>query len=63
MFTFPAVLSGRDCIINAPNGSGKSLVFILQSILVSLQYEEALSLIYGEGPISLIITPSRELAS
>ncbi len=39
-------------------GSGKSLVFILPAIILSLEEEIKMPLIRGEGPIALIISPS-----
>lgn len=54
----PAVMSGRDLIGIAKTGSGKTLAFILpmfRHILDQPQLED------GEGPISVIMTPTREL--
>eukprot|EP01084_Bolivina_argentea_P287023 492457_1 len=62
MQALPTVLSGRDCIGIAYTGSGKILVFGLPMIMFSLEEEIKLPLIYGEGPIGIIICPSRELA-
>ena len=41
---------------------GKTLVFCLPMILISLQEEMRMPLVRNEGPIGLIICPSRELA-
>lgn len=58
----PVILGGRDMIGIASTGSGKTLTFVLP-ILTSIMIEQQrMSLICGEGPLSLIICPSRELA-
>ncbi|XP_065086315.1 probable ATP-dependent RNA helicase DDX46 [Ochlerotatus camptorhynchus] len=54
----PAIMSGRDLIGIAKTGSGKTLAFILpmfRHILDQPPLED------GEGPISIIMTPTREL--
>ena len=56
-------LAGRDLIVNSPSGTGKSLIYMIQALMLSLEEEEKISLIRGEGPICLIIVPSRELAT
>lgn len=43
-------------------GSGKTLTFTLPAILQSLEMEMKLPFVKGEGPVGLIICPSRELA-
>jgi ATP-dependent RNA helicase DDX41 len=58
----PVILSGRDMIGIAFTGSGKTLVFVLPMIGVALQEELEMPLDPGEGPICLVICPSRELA-
>lgn len=58
----PTVLSGREMIGIAYTGSGKSLVFVLPLILFAMEAEERLEFVDGEGPIGLIVVPSRELA-
>ncbi|XP_051536520.1 probable ATP-dependent RNA helicase DDX46 [Myxocyprinus asiaticus] len=55
----PAIMSGRDIIGIAKTGSGKTIAFLLpmfRHILDQRQLGE------GEGPISVIMTPTRELA-
>ncbi|XP_040298242.1 probable ATP-dependent RNA helicase DDX46 [Bufo bufo] len=55
----PAVMSGRDLIGIAKTGSGKTIAFLLpmfRHIMDQRPLEEA------EGPISVIMTPTRELA-
>lgn len=58
----PTVLSGRDMIGVAFTGSGKTLVFVLPLIAFALMNERTMPLQRGEGPIGLVLCPSRELA-
>lgn len=58
----PVALLGRDLIGIAFTGSGKSLVFMLPVVLYALECEAKMPLVAGEGPLSLILAPSRELA-
>jgi ATP-dependent RNA helicase DDX41 len=58
----PVALSGRDMIGIAFTGSGKSLVFCLPLLMFALQEEARLPLGRGEGPVGIILAPSRELA-
>ena len=58
----PAALAGRDLIGIAFTGSGKTLVFTLPMIMVSMEEERRMPLARGEGPVGLILCPSRELA-
>lgn len=54
----PAIMSGRDLIGIAKTGSGKTLAFILpmfRHILDQNPLED------GDGPIAIILTPTREL--
>ncbi|KAI9474733.1 P-loop containing nucleoside triphosphate hydrolase protein [Coemansia mojavensis] len=55
----PAILSGRDMIGVAKTGSGKTLAFILP-MLRHIKAQRPLAA--GEGPIGLVMTPTRELA-
>ncbi|KAJ1950962.1 pre-mRNA processing RNA-helicase, partial [Linderina pennispora] len=55
----PAILSGRDVIGVAKTGSGKTLAFILP-MLRHIKAQRGLE--SGEGPIGLVMTPTRELA-
>ena len=55
----PAVLSGRDVIGIAKTGSGKTAAF-LWPMLVHIMDQPRL--LKGEGPIGLILVPTRELA-
>jgi ATP-dependent RNA helicase DDX41 len=58
----PVILSGRDMIGVAFTGSGKTTVFVLPMIMAALQEEIRMPLEGQEGPVGLIICPSRELA-
>ncbi|RCK59601.1 ATP-dependent RNA helicase DBP2 [Candida viswanathii] len=56
---WPMALSGRDMIGIAATGSGKTLSYCLPSIVhINAQPE----LQYGDGPIVLVLAPTRELA-
>src|SRR5215472_12084020 len=50
----PALLDGRDVVIQAPTGSGKTLAFLLPLIERTGHP--------GPGPRALVVTPTRELA-
>merc|ERR1719461_1939855 len=52
-------LSGRDVIGIAQTGSGKTLAFLLPAI-VHINAQPLLK--RGDGPIALVIAPTRELA-
>ncbi|KAL2911348.1 DEAD-box ATP-dependent RNA helicase 35 [Polyrhizophydium stewartii] len=58
----PAAFAGRDMIGIAFTGSGKTLVFTLPLVMLALEAEMRLPLVGGEGPIGMILCPSRELA-
>jgi ATP-dependent RNA helicase DDX41 len=58
----PAILAGRDMIGVAFTGSGKTLAFGLPMIMAALQEETRMPLAPGEGPVGLVVCPSRELA-
>jgi len=58
----PSALSGRDIIGIASTGTGKTLAFCIPLIIFSLEQEMKLAFEPGEGPVSLILAPSRELA-
>ena len=55
--------SGRDIIGIAFTGSGKTLAFCLPLIMLALEEEMKLPLIRGEGPVGVVLCPSRELAN
>lgn len=59
----PAILMGRDIIGIAFTGSGKTIVFTLPLIMICLEGEMRCKLEDGEGPLGLIVCPSRELAT
>ncbi len=58
----PALLSGRDIVGIAFTGSGKTLTFSLPMVMFALEEELNMPLEGKEGPIGLILCPSRELA-
>uniref|UniRef100_A0A8W7P703 RNA helicase n=1 Tax=Anopheles coluzzii TaxID=1518534 RepID=A0A8W7P703_ANOCL len=56
---WPIALSGRDMVGIAQTGSGKTLAYMLPG-LVHISHQKPLS--RGEGPIVLVLAPTRELA-
>jgi len=56
---WPIALAGRDMVGIAETGSGKTLAFLLPAI-VHINAQPYLS--KGDGPIVLILAPTRELA-
>jgi superfamily II DNA/RNA helicase len=52
--SIPALLDGRDVVIQSPTGSGKTLAFLLPMVE---RFQSA-----GPGPRALIVAPTRELA-
>lgn len=60
MQAFPAIMSGRDVIGVAKTGSGKTLAFLLPMFR---HIKDQRPLKENEGPISLIMAPTRELAT
>lgn len=59
----PVLLSGRDMVGIAFTGSGKTLCFGLPLVMLSLVEEHKMPLVGGEGPLGIILCPSRELAT
>ncbi|KAG9018914.1 DEAD-box ATP-dependent RNA helicase 35 [Tulasnella sp. 427] len=59
----PTAFAGRDMIGIAFTGSGKTLAFCLPLIMMALEDEKKLPFVKGEGPVGVILCPSRELAS
>ncbi|KAL6069478.1 putative ATP-dependent RNA helicase ddx17 [Balamuthia mandrillaris] len=57
--SIPLALSGRDIIARAETGSGKTLSFLLPAC-VHIRGQEPLRM--GDGPIGLVLAPTRELA-
>jgi ATP-dependent RNA helicase DDX41 len=55
--------SGRDMIGIAFTGSGKTLAFCLPLIMMALEEETKLPFVRGEGPVGVVLCPSRELAT
>jgi ATP-dependent RNA helicase DDX5/DBP2 len=56
---WPMALSGRDVVGIAQTGSGKTLAFCLPAML-HINAQPPLK--YGDGPVALILCPTRELA-
>jgi len=54
-------LAGRDLIGIAFTGSGKTLTFGLPLVMIALEEELRMPLLPGEGPVGIILAPSREL--
>ncbi|TPX31518.1 hypothetical protein SmJEL517_g05130 [Synchytrium microbalum] len=57
--SIPAIMSGRDVIGIAKTGSGKTMAFLLP---LFRHIKDQRPLEQGDGPIALIMTPTRELA-
>ena len=55
----PAIMSGRDVIGVAKTGSGKTIAFLLPMFR---HIKDQRSLEQMEGPIAVVMTPTRELA-
>ncbi len=58
----PTAFAGRDMIGIAFTGSGKTLAFSLPIIMLACEEEKRLPFTRGEGPVGMIVCPSRELA-
>ncbi|KAI8096508.1 P-loop containing nucleoside triphosphate hydrolase protein [Halteromyces radiatus] len=56
----PAIMHGRDVIGVAKTGSGKTIAFLLPMFR---HIKDQRPLEMGEGPIAIIMTPTRELAT
>lgn len=56
----PAIMNGRDVIGVAKTGSGKTIAFLLPMFR---HIKDQRTLEAGEGPIAIIMTPTRELAT
>jgi superfamily II DNA/RNA helicase len=54
----PAALAGTDLVVSAETGSGKTLAYLVPTVqrLLALQAPR------GDGPLALILVPTRELA-
>ncbi|OAA66728.1 dead deah box RNA helicase [Niveomyces insectorum RCEF 264] len=59
MQALPVIMSGRDVIGVAKTGSGKTMAFLVPMFRHILDQERVRE---SEGPIGLILTPTRELA-
>ena len=59
--SLPVALSGRDCMVTASTGSGKTLSYAIPLTIHCIAQEHIQPGI--DGPIGLILVPTRELAS
>ena len=59
----PSILLGRDMLLLSISREGKTLIFLLPIIIGAIEEELRLPFSTNEGPVGLIIAPSRELAS
>ena len=57
--TIPCIMSGRDVIGIAETGSGKTLAYLLPMIRHIMDQRPIKD---GEGPVGIIMAPTRELA-
>jgi len=57
----PVALVGRDMVGIAFTGSGKTMTFSLPLVMAALEEEVRMPLVGGEGPVGIIMAPSREL--
>nr|XP_046242431.1 probable ATP-dependent RNA helicase DDX31 isoform X2 [Scatophagus argus] len=58
--TVPALLSGRDAVVRSQTGSGKTLSFAVP-VVQSLQAVQP-KVTRSDGPLAVVIVPTRELA-
>jgi ATP-dependent RNA helicase DDX41 len=58
----PIALSGRDFVGISNTGSGKTLTFIIPMIMVAYHEKIQSSFYPSDGPVGLVLCPSRELA-
>eukprot|EP00928_Gymnodinium_smaydae_P038433 TRINITY_DN26519_c0_g10_i1.p1 TRINITY_DN26519_c0_g10~~TRINITY_DN26519_c0_g10_i1.p1 ORF type:complete len:663 (-),score=69.06 TRINITY_DN26519_c0_g10_i1:141-2129(-) len=56
---WPCALSGMDLSVVAPTGGGKTLAYLLPALVHVMAQPELLD---AEGPIALVLVPTRELA-
>ena len=54
----PAIMAGRDIIAIASTGSGKTIAYLLPMVRHCLDQQRLQA---GEGPIGLVLVPTREL--
>jgi len=55
----PVALAGRDMVGIAFTGSGKTMSFSLPLVMAALEEEMNMPLIPGEGPVGIVLAPSR----
>ncbi|CAI8006463.1 Probable ATP-dependent RNA helicase DDX59 [Geodia barretti] len=59
--TIPAALTGRDLLVQATTGAGKSFSFLLP-LVIRILYETTPTQREGAGPRAVVLTPTRELS-
>lgn len=57
----PKIMSGRNVLLSAETGCGKTLAFLLPMVNQILQWKNLIETDYNT-PLGLIVTPTRELA-
>ena len=62
MQAIPVGLKMRDMIGLAPTGSGKSIAFLLPLIVFLMKQPPLQGRLVEDGPYSIIMAPTRELA-
>lgn len=62
-YAVPAVLAGRDVLLSAPTGSGKTAAYSIPLANQICQDLKAREHAHANGPSALVIVPTRELAS
>lgn len=61
--TIPAALAGRDVLVAAPTGSGKTAAYAVPLANQLCQAETARGHTFSDGATALVLVPTRELAS
>ena len=56
----PVALSGQDCLVTASTGSGKTIAYALPLVVHCCDQREIVPGV--DGPIGIVLTPTRELA-
>jgi len=58
-YSLPLSLGGHDLLATAPTGSGKTISYVIPAVVHAVNQREVSR---GEGPIAIILSPTRELA-